>query len=73
LHLWFNDALKTNEKFWVFNTHLDHKGSQAQLKGMHLIEKEIEKVNTQNYPVILMGDFNVLPESQLIKTLKLIF
>ncbi len=63
-------VLNSNEKIWVFNTHLDHKGAEAQLKGMELIETEIKKVNTQNYPVILTGDFNVEPNSKLISKLK---
>ncbi|TMM29570.1 endonuclease/exonuclease/phosphatase family protein [Polaribacter aestuariivivens] len=63
-------VLNSDEKIWVFNTHLDHKGAEAQLKGMELIETEIKKVNTQNYPVILTGDFNVEPNSKLISKLK---
>lgn len=62
--------LTSNKKIWVFNTHLDHKGAQAQLKGIQLIEAEIKKVNSKNYPVIVMGDFNVLPSSALINSLK---
>jgi len=63
-------VLNSEEKVWVFNTHLDHKGNEAQLNGMQLIEAEIKKVNTKNYPVILTGDFNVEPESDLISNLK---
>ncbi|MDO7171749.1 endonuclease/exonuclease/phosphatase family protein [Mariniflexile sp. AS56] len=61
--------LKTSKKIWIFNTHLDHKGEQAQLKGIEKIQKKIAEVNTKNYPVILMGDFNVEPNSLLIKNL----
>ena len=66
-------VLNSDEKIWVFNTHLDHKGNEAQLNGIQLIEAEIKKVNTKNYPVILMGDFNVTPESELISNLKINF
>ena len=66
-------VLSSDEKIWVFNTHLDHKGNEAQLNGIQLIEAEIKKVNTKNYPVILMGDFNVTPESELISKLKINF
>jgi len=66
-------VLNSDEKIWVFNTHLDHKGNEAQLNGMKLIEAEIKKVNTKNYPVIIMGDFNVTPESELISNLKINF
>lgn len=66
-------VLNSDEKIWVFNTHLDHKGSKAQLNGMKLIEAEIKKVNSKKYPVIIMGDFNVTPKSELISNLKINF
>tara|TARA_R110002072_G_scaffold160857_1_gene312299 strand:- start:6068 stop:6907 length:840 start_codon:yes stop_codon:yes gene_type:complete len=66
-------VLNSDEKIWVFNTHLDHKGNEAQLNGIQLIEAEIKKVNKKNYPVILMGDFNITPESELISNLKINF
>lgn len=61
--------LKTSKKMWVFNTHLDHVGEQAQLNGIKLIQQKIQEVNSKNYPVILMGDFNVEPNSVLITNL----
>ncbi|WP_299670345.1 endonuclease/exonuclease/phosphatase family protein [uncultured Polaribacter sp.] len=63
-------VLNSDKKVWIFNTHLDHVGQQAQLNGMKLIEAKIKKVNTKNYPVIITGDFNVEPESKLISILK---
>jgi len=62
--------LENNQKIWVFNTHLDHVGKQAQLQGMQLILKKIEALNTDDFPVIVMGDFNVEPNSELITNLK---
>ncbi|GAA3604579.1 endonuclease/exonuclease/phosphatase family protein [Flavivirga amylovorans] len=62
--------LESNQKIWVFNTHLDHVGAEAQLEGMALILKKIIALNTANLPVIVMGDFNVEPDSQLIESLK---
>jgi len=63
-------VLENNQKIWVFNTHLDHVGNEAQLKGMQLILKKIATLNTDDFPVIVMGDFNVEPTSELITNLK---
>ncbi|WP_178983799.1 endonuclease/exonuclease/phosphatase family protein [Winogradskyella helgolandensis] len=60
-------TLKDNgQKFWVFNTHLDHVGEEAQKEGMKLILKKMASENTENYPVLLMGDFNVEPNSKVV-------
>ena len=63
----FNES---KQKVWIFNTHLDHIGPKAQLEGMKLILKKVNSVNTKNLPVIIMGDFNVEPNSELITMLK---
>lgn len=61
--------IKTSRKIWIFNAHLDHIGEQAQLNGMKQIQQKMFEVNTKKYPVILMGDFNVEPNSELITSL----
>lgn len=65
----FQEA-KTNQLFWVFNTHLDHIGEQARTKGIELILAKINQLNTLNYPVIFMGDFNSEPQEERIIALK---
>lgn len=65
--------LKSLEKIWVFNTHFDHVGQQSRLNSMQLIQERIKVINTQNYPVIIMGDLNVEPDNELISNLKLNF
>ena len=62
--------LKTSKTFWVFNTHLDHIGELARTKGLKLILSRIEELNTINYPVIFMGDFNSEPTTDRIIALK---
>tara|TARA_R110001583_G_scaffold127862_1_gene279648 strand:- start:55 stop:894 length:840 start_codon:yes stop_codon:yes gene_type:complete len=57
-------------KFWVFNTHLDHMGTIAREKSLDLIINKIENLNLQKLPVILMGDFNLEPNSEAINILK---
>jgi endonuclease/exonuclease/phosphatase family metal-dependent hydrolase len=61
---------KTNQAFWVFNTHLDHQGEIAKTKGIELILSKIKTLNTKNYPVVLMGDFNSEPTEERIVNLK---
>ena len=58
---------ETKAKFWVFNTHLDHKGELARKKSVSLLLTKIEEVNTQNHPVLFMGDFNMEPQENPIK------
>lgn len=62
---------KINDNFiWVFNTHLDHMGELARTNGLNLILSKINKLNTNNYPVVFMGDLNSNPDSERIKELK---
>ncbi len=61
---------ESSQKIWVFNTHLDHVGTTAQREGMLLILNKIKTVNTQNLPVLIMGDFNVEPDSEVVTHLK---
>jgi endonuclease/exonuclease/phosphatase family metal-dependent hydrolase len=56
--------------FWVFNTHLDHMGEEARTNGILLILSRIKELNTKNYPVIFMGDFNSEPNTERIIALK---
>ena len=60
---------KTNKKFWVFNTHFDHKGHTARMESAKLIIKKIEELNRDDAPVFLTGDLNLLPDSEPIQYL----
>lgn len=44
-------------RFYVFNTHFDHRGEQARLESATLINEKIKSI-AGNTPVILTGDFN---------------
>lgn len=53
--------------FYVFNTHFDHIGQRAREESAKLILRQINALNTQKAPVVLMGDFNLEPESKGIR------
>ncbi len=59
----------SKQKFWVFNTHFDHIGEQARIESAKLIYKNITALNQDNLPVVLMGDFNLEPDSVPIQFL----
>ena len=48
----------SGRKFFFVNTHLDHMGTVARKEGMALIMSEIDELNKDNLPVVLVGDFN---------------
>lgn len=56
--------------FWLFNTHFDHIGQEARVNSMKLILNQIRKLNEDELPVILMGDFNVEPTDEPIIEMK---
>ncbi len=58
--------LKTKKTFWVFNTHLDHLGELARTNGILLILSKMAALNTKNYTVFFMGDFNSEPKEDRI-------
>ncbi|MBR9854506.1 MAG: endonuclease/exonuclease/phosphatase family protein [Algicola sp.] len=56
-------------RFMVFNTHFDHKGVQAREESSKLILKKIKELNTENYPVVVTGDFNLESESKGVQVI----
>jgi endonuclease/exonuclease/phosphatase family metal-dependent hydrolase len=62
--------ISSNKKWFVFNTHLDHMGEEARTKGIDLIFDKIVQYNKHNYPLILMGDFNLEPQDNRILAIK---
>ena len=53
---------------YVFNTHFDHRGTEARLNSAMLIQKKIKEI-VSNHPFILTGDFNINPQTQAYRTL----
>ncbi|MGQ7870990.1 endonuclease/exonuclease/phosphatase family protein [Sunxiuqinia sp. sy24] len=68
-YAWFEDYDK-RKTFWVFNTHFDHVGDEARINSAQLILQNIDSLNTKKDPVILMGDFNLTPDSKPIERIE---
>ena len=52
------------EPFWVYNTHLDHKGAGARYLGML---QTLQKISESEEKFILMGDMNATQETPEIR------
>jgi len=63
------ESIISKQQFFVFNTHFDHIGKFARLESSRLIYDKILEINLNNLPVMLMGDFNLQPDSKPIKYL----
>ena len=57
-------------RLWVINCHFDHAGPTARLESARLVLSQIEKINPDGEPLVLMGDFNAEPESAPMVLLK---
>ncbi|MGM0580310.1 MAG: endonuclease/exonuclease/phosphatase family protein [Bacteroidota bacterium] len=57
---------KTKDSILVLNTHFDHIGEKARANSVDLILSKIEELNHTG-EVILMGDFNLEPETEPIQ------
>ena len=55
----------------VYNTHLDHSGSEARARGLRQILCEMRREDEKkSIPALLMGDFNAEPQSPEMECLK---
>ena len=54
------------KKFFYVNTHLDHESAWARKKGLMLILDKVAEKNTDNLPVVLTGDFNIIPTDTVL-------
>ncbi|MDE3740802.1 endonuclease/exonuclease/phosphatase family protein [Maribacter polysaccharolyticus] len=59
-----------HHKFYVFNTHFDHRGAKARKNSVALILEKIKEINDGVHPLVLTGDFNLGPEEAPIQHLK---
>lgn len=56
----------SGKKFFYVNTHLDSDVALARSNGLKLILDKIAEKNTDNLPVVLTGDFNILPTDPVL-------
>lgn len=59
----------TKKSFYVFDTHFDHRGNKARIEAAKLILKSIKEINTENLPLILTGDLNLVPASAPVQSI----
>ena len=59
---------ESGKSFAFVNTHLDHKGMTAQKKGIEQICAFVRERFGAGMPLVLTGDFNAPPDSEVIKT-----
>jgi endonuclease/exonuclease/phosphatase family metal-dependent hydrolase len=65
---WAEVTVKASgEKLMIVNTHLDHILSSTRLSQIHVLINEVKKINSR--PLIIMGDFNESPLTELKKDL----
>jgi endonuclease/exonuclease/phosphatase family metal-dependent hydrolase len=57
---------RNGKKFYFVNTHLDHRGVLARKNGLQLVVDNIAAMNPEGYPMVLTGDFNVLPDDECL-------
>lgn len=57
---------KSGKKYFALNTHLDHVGVAARREGISLILDRVNELS-DGLPVIVTGDFNSDPQSDVIK------
>lgn len=59
----------SGKKFFYVNTHLDSESALARKNGLKLILDKVAEKNTDNLPVVLTGDFNILPTDSVLGVL----
>ena len=55
--------------FYIYNTHLDHKGEQSRIHAARLIAGKLNLLEPE-MPFVLCGDLNAIPDSRPIKIIE---
>ncbi len=59
---------QASQTFYYFNTHFDSTGRTARLESARLILSQIKVITGYSTPIILAGDFNSSPNSEVYQT-----
>jgi endonuclease/exonuclease/phosphatase family metal-dependent hydrolase len=66
LMTWTKLQLKESAKnLFIVNTHLDHIKSETRVHQIKVLAHEIKRVWDQHTPLVIMGDFNDSPQSEV--------
>lgn len=57
---------RSGKEYFALNTHLDHVGVAARCEGISLILDKVKELSN-GAPIVVTGDFNSTPESDVIK------
>ncbi len=60
----------SGKRFAALNTHLDHRGAEAQANGLRLIAQRIGELVPTEMPIVLTGDFNSTTDNAIYKSLE---
>ena len=63
---------RSGKKLFFANTHFDHRGSLARTESAKLIAERLGE-QSESFPVVVLGDFNCLPNSEPYKALATVF
>lgn len=58
----------TDEEFYHFNTHFDHRGQTARRNSAELVVSRADSI-AGGTPLVVTGDFNLTPDSEAYQTL----
>ncbi|OUR98897.1 hypothetical protein A9Q84_05650 [Halobacteriovorax marinus] len=55
------EVIESGFKFFYVNVHLDHVLSETRAQQIQVLINETKKINTDNLPMVMTGDFNESP------------
>jgi endonuclease/exonuclease/phosphatase family metal-dependent hydrolase len=66
----FRSRRQPERQLVMFNTHLDRRGKQARDQGIRLIWQKMQSMRKPGCPMILTGDFNSYPQSDVVQFMR---